>query len=318
MKLIIGTRGSALALWQAEHVKERLLALPGRPVSQVELQVIKTRGDKILDVTLSRVGGKGLFVKELEQALLDGEVDLAVHSLKDMPSALPAGLCLSAFTERADPRDAWVLPEGSPRRTLAELPAGTTVATASLRRQAQVLASRPDLRVVPVRGNVGTRLAKLDRAEDGMEAMVLACAGLQRLGLESRISHAFEPHEMLPAVGQGALALECREDDVSTGELLAQLEHSETRHCVLAERALLRTLEGGCQVPIAAHAVVNQGRLHLEGLVASPDGVEVYRERSAGELEEAEQMGVAMAELLLERGAGPILAALATEGSHGG
>ena len=317
MKLVIGTRGSALALWQAEYVKSRLLTLPGGPVSEVELQVIKTRGDKILDVTLSRVGGKGLFVKELEQALLDGDVDLAVHSLKDMPSELPEGLCLSAFTERADPRDAWVLPEGAPQRGLADLPPGTTVATASLRRQAQILAARPDLRVVPVRGNVGTRLAKLDRAEDGMEALVLACAGLQRLGLASRISHAFEPHEMLPAVGQGALALECREDDTRTGSLLAQLEHTETRHCVVAERALLRTLEGGCQVPIAAHAVMTDGRLHLEGLVASPDGAEVYRERSDGAPGDAERMGVAMAELLLERGAGPILKALATEGSHG-
>ena len=307
--LVIGTRGSELALWQANHVRDRLLSLPGQPVERVELEIIKTRGDKILDVTLSKVGGKGLFVKELEVALLEGSVDLCVHSLKDMPAEVPPGTELAAFPTRADPRDAWVRPQGTEALSVHDLSAGSTVATSSLRRQAQLLMARPDLRVIPVRGNVGTRLAKLDRGEGGMEAMILACAGLRRLDLEHRITTELEPEVMLPAVGQGSLAIQCRSDDGPVRTLLGQLDDPANRVAIQAERAFLATLEGGCQVPIAAYAEVDDSSFYLRGLVASPDGTQVLRGERRGPWSEAAAAGRDLAEHLLGQGAQALIEA---------
>jgi hydroxymethylbilane synthase len=299
-RLRLGTRKSPLALWQAEHVRGRLERL--HPGLEVELIKITTEGDKILDRSLARVGGKGLFIKELEQALVEGRIDLAVHSLKDMTVTLPAGLHLAAILEREDPRDAFV---SNRYATLKDLPEGARVGTASLRRQCQIRAAYPHLEVATLRGNVNTRLAKLDAGE--FDAVVLACAGLKRLGFESRIRARLAPEESLPAVGQGAVCIECRADDAATNALLAPLDHRETRLCVTAERALNHALEGGCQVPIAGYAVLEGRTLHLRALVGDPDGSKIVRGETRGPVTDAERLGRGLAHELLARGAGAIL-----------
>jgi hydroxymethylbilane synthase len=295
----IATRRSPLARWQATHVAALLRAR--EPGLEVHLHEVVTRGDKILDVALSRVGGKGLFVKEIEDALLAGEAEIAVHSMKDLPGVVASGLAVGAVPAREDPRDALC----SPRyRTLAALPRGARVGTSSLRRAAQLRALRPDLQIEMVRGNVETRLRK---AAGELDAVVLAFAGLRRLGLAEQATQVFDPSEMLPAVAQGALALEARADDAATLARLAALDDREAHVRVEAERSFLRRLEGGCQVPIAAHAVVAGGRVELRGLVASLDGARVIRgERSAPEAEAA-ALGTLLAEDLLARGAAEIL-----------
>lgn len=301
MKLVVATRKSPLALWQANHVAQALRETAG---CEVELLPLVTQGDRILDAPLARIGGKGLFVKEIEEALLEGRADLAVHSLKDVPTVLPPGLVLGAILEREDPRDALCAPR---HQRLDALPQGARVGTSSLRRRAQLLARRPDLEVVEIRGNVGTRLSKL---EGEVDAVILARAGLVRLGLEERITETIPAEVMLPAVGQGALAVEIREDDETTKRLLERLEHPETRDAVRAERALLARLEGGCQIPLAAHAVVEGARLRLEARVAQPDGSRLLVAEAEGEREQAEAIGVRAAEELLAQGADEILAAL--------
>lgn len=294
----IATRRSPLARWQAEHVAS--LLRQREPGLEVRLVEIVTRGDKILEVPLAQVGGKGLFVKEIEDALLGGRAEIAVHSMKDLPAALAAGLTLGAVPEREDPRDALC----SRGRRLEELSRGARVGTSSLRRAAQLLSVRPDLHIEPVRGNVGTRLGKLER---GLDAVVLAYAGLRRLGLADRATQVFSTDEMLPAAGQGALAVEARADDADTLGLLAALEHAATRRRTEAERALLRRLEGGCQVPLAAHAEAEGERLRLRALVASLDGTRVVRGDRSGPLSGAADLGAALAEELLGRGAAEIL-----------
>jgi hydroxymethylbilane synthase len=301
--LRIGTRASRLALWQAEWVQQQLEQLhPGLTVSLVP---ITTKGDKILDVPLAKVGGKGLFVKELEEALYDGSVDLAVHSMKDVPSVLPPGLILPCIPPREDPRDALVTPDG---REFAQLPQGARIGTSALRRQAQLLHSRPDLTIVSLRGNVETRLRKMD--EEGLDGIVLAAAGLKRLELAERIS-AYLPTDLsLPAIGQGALGLECRQGDERTLALIAPLHHADTAVAVTAERAFLRRLNGGCQVPLAAHATVAGDRVKLVGLVAEVDGSRLLRDTLDAPVSEAEAAGRQLAESLLAQGADSILAAL--------
>jgi hydroxymethylbilane synthase len=300
-KLVVGTRGSALALWQTEHVVERLRAV-ARDL-QVEVRTIQTLGDEVRDRALARVGGKGLFVKEIEAALLAEEIDLAVHSLKDMPTQLPEGLSLAAILERADPRDALVVADGT--GDLESLPPGARVGTSSLRRQAQLLALRPDLRVVDVRGNVDTRLRKL---RDGQaDALILATAGLVRLGRAEAIGQILPAGRMLPAVGQGALCVEVRSDDERTRALVGQLDHRATRQATDAERAFLRRLEGGCQVPIGAYAEVSGGTLHLRGLVASVDGSRLLRDEIRGPAGQGVRLGVELAEQLLAAGAAALL-----------
>ncbi len=299
--LVIATRRSALARWQAEHIAERLRAHSGR---QVELLMLVTTGDKILDVPLAKVGGKGLFVKEIEEALLDGRADLAVHSLKDVPTSLPPGLVLGAITEREDPSDALC----SPRyRELAALPQGATIGTSSLRRQAQLLALRPDLKIVNVRGNVQTRLAKTDDEVDGV---ILAYSGLLRLGLGDAATEVLDVERSIPAIGQGALAIEIRAGDAEVARLVEALEDPATRAAVTAERALLAALEGGCQVPIAGHARVQGDQLSLRAMVASPDGSRILRADREGRAMDAAAIGVAAADELLASGAREILDAL--------
>lgn len=313
MKIRIGSRGSALALWQANHIRDRLLGLRSRDghacVAAVEIVVIRTTGDRIQNVALSEVGGKGLFTKELEEALYDGSIDIAVHSMKDMPSDLPPGLVIGSVPEREDPRDALVLPAGmyATGHGLSVLPEGAVVGTSSLRRRAQLLAARPDLHIINLRGNVDTRLAKLDRAEDGLNAIVLACAGLRRLGLGNRINVSLPPETMLPAVGQGALAIESVGDRFDVKSILDLLDDPATRIATTAERAFLATLEGNCQVPLAAYATLAGPHLVIDGLVASPDGVVVHRERVDGPAEDAEALGVLLAGHLLGAGADDIL-----------
>lgn len=298
--LRLGTRKSPLALWQAEHVRAQLLA--HHPNLRVELVTITTEGDRILDRSLARVGGKGLFIKELEQSLLDDRIDLAVHSLKDMTATLPAGLALATVCEREDPRDAFV----SNRYTdLPSLPTGARIGTASLRRQCQLRAAFPALDIVTLRGNVNTRLSKLDAGE--FDAVILAVAGLRRLGFEGRIRARLDPELSLPAVGQGVVSIECRANDVATHSLLAPLEHSATRICVSAERAFNAALEGGCQVPIGGYAELRGKRLRLRGLVGDPDGSRVIRDDIEGLATQAEQLGAQLAEKLLARGARAIL-----------
>lgn len=306
----IGTRGSALALWQARWVKARLEE--AHDGLSCELVIIKTRGDAITDRPLALVGGKGLFVKEIEEALLSGAIDLAVHSLKDMPSALPEGLVIGAVPERANPFDAWVRPSGAPPLAVADLPHGALVGTSSLRRVAQLKAMRPDLETIALRGNVDTRLRKLDAREGGLEAIMLACAGLERLGLGARVTAALGPELMLPAVGQGALAIEVRAEDPVVGPIIAVLEHRPTRIAVTAERALLAGLEGSCQIPIAGYARVVGERVHLEGLVADPSGAPSLRDAAEGAAADARALGAGLAERLLESGGRAILDALVT------
>lgn len=301
--LKIATRQSPLALWQAEHIRARLQEL--HPDLTVELVKFVTQGDKILDTPLAKIGGKGLFVKELEAALLDGRADLAVHSMKDVPMALPEGLTLAVICEREDPLDAFV---SNHFEKFADLPQGARVGTSSLRRKSQILKQRPDLQIIDLRGNVGTRLGKLD---DGQyDAIILASAGLKRLGLENRIRHTIEPNVSLPAVGQGALGLECRADDQEVLALIQPLLHIETDVCVRAERAFNAYLEGGCQVPIAGYAILQDGKIHIEGRVGSPDGQTLLRAEMTDEAHNAQQLGENLARNLLEQGAGDLLKAL--------
>jgi hydroxymethylbilane synthase len=306
--LIIGSRGSRLALWQAEWVKARLEA--AQPGCVASTEIIKTSGDRLKDAPLALIGGKGVFTKELEEALLDGRIDLAVHSLKDLPTALPATLTIAAICEREDARDALVLRQdissGTP--SLSNLPTGAIIGTSSLRRLSQLKHLRPDLGVKDLRGNVDTRLRKLDASE--YDALILASAGLHRLGFTNRISAYLSTEEMLPAVGQGALGVETRADDTKTIELLSILDHAETRAACTAERALLRILGGGCQVPIAAHAVVDAERLRLDALVAGLSGEVVIRDTCEVHVNEAEQAGGQLAARLRERGADSLLTGL--------
>ncbi len=298
--LRIGTRSSALALWQANWVRQRLeQAHPGLRINLVEIQ---TKGDKILDAPLSKIGDKGLFTREIERALLDKEIDLAVHSLKDLPTTLPLGLILGAVSEREDPRDALVSKGAA---SLDELPRGGTVATGSLRRRAQLLHVRPDLRVVDIRGNVQTRLRKFD--ESDWDGMIMARAGLVRLGLEERIACNLESAQMLSAVSQGALGLEIREGDAVTAERIAPIECFATRAITTAERAFLHTLEGGCQVPVAALGQMVEGWLELDGLVVSLDGQHYLRGRTRGSALKADRIGSDLAEVLLADGADAVL-----------
>ncbi|APG28508.1 hydroxymethylbilane synthase [Syntrophotalea acetylenivorans] len=300
----IGTRASRLALWQAEWVKSSLQQL--HPTLQVELVKIQTEGDRILDVPLAKIGGKGLFVKEIEEALLDGRIDLAVHSMKDVPTLLPPGLELRCITERADPRDCLVL--AAPQKNLADLPQGARIGTSSLRRRAQLLHKRPDLRISDMRGNVDTRLRKM--REEGLDGIVLAAAGLKRLGYEEHIGLYLEPKDCLPAIAQGALGLECRIDDKATHALLAPLHHPATAMEVTAERAFLARLEGGCQVPVAGYAQLLDDRLELTGLVARIDGSEVLKDSLTCPADEAAEVGRALADILLRCGADQILGEL--------
>ncbi|ALR74901.1 hydroxymethylbilane synthase [[Enterobacter] lignolyticus] len=299
--LRIATRQSPLALWQAHYVKDRLTAC--HPGLQVELVPMVTRGDVILDTPLAKVGGKGLFVKELELALLEHRADIAVHSMKDVPVEFPQGLGLTTICEREDPRDAFV---SNQYASLDALPAGSIVGTSSLRRQCQLAAQRPDLVIRSLRGNVGTRLSKLDNGD--YDAIILAVAGLKRLGLESRIRQALPPEQSLPAVGQGAVGIECRLDDDATRALLAPLNHPETAVRIGAERAMNTRLEGGCQVPIGSYAELQGGELWLRALVGAPDGSRMVRGERRGTPEEAERLGVSLAEELLDNGAREILA----------
>jgi len=299
----IATRKSALALWQAEHVKARLeQAHPGLKVSLVPMV---SRGDKLLDAPLAKIGGKGLFVKELETALLEREADIAVHSMKDVPMDFPEGLGLYCICEREDPRDAFV---SNRFDSLDALPAGSVVGTSSLRRQAQLLARRPDLKIQFLRGNVNTRLAKLDAGE--YDAIILAAAGLIRLGFESRIRSSISVLDSLPAGGQGAVGIECRSVDDEIHALLAPLHHADTALRVNAERALNKRLNGGCQVPIACYAELEGEQLWLRGLVGQPDGGLLLRAEARAPLAEAQALGVRVAEDLLTQGAGAILQAI--------
>ena len=301
--LKIATRQSPLALWQAEHIRERLEALHSG--LKVELVTFVTQGDKILDTPLAKIGGKGLFVKELEAALLDGRADLAVHSMKDVPMQLPEGLALAVICEREDPFDAFV---SNTYESFDALPHGAKLGTSSLRRKSQILKQRPDLDVIDLRGNVGTRLSKLDAGQ--YDAIILASAGLKRLGLHTRIRHTLLPEISLPAVGQGALGLECRSNDQAVLDLIMPLMHAETNACVRAERAFNAYLEGGCQVPIAGFATLNNEVIQLEGRVGSVDGQTLLRAEVTGSPDQAELLGVQLAKALLEQGAGDLLKAL--------
>jgi len=305
--LRIATRKSPLALWQAEHVRTRLLAL--HPGLQVELLTMSTQGDRILDSPLAKIGGKGLFVKELEQGMLDGRADLAVHSMKDVPAELPDGLCLGAILDREDPRDAFVSRQYS---SVDDLPEGARVGTSSLRRQCQLRARRPDLQILDLRGNVGTRLGKLDAGD--YDAIVLACAGLKRLGLSARITHALTAEEMLPAIAQGVIGIECRVDDARVRGLIGPLNHDETGQRTAAERAMNATLAGGCQAPVAGYSLLHDGVIELRGLVGQPDGSKVIRGDVSGAAEQAEALGKQLAEDLLARGARSILDELLSDG----
>ena len=305
----IATRKSALALWQAEYVKARLeQAHPGLKVSLVPMV---SRGDKLLDAPLAKIGGKGLFVKELETALLENEADIAVHSMKDVPMDFPEGLGLYCICEREDPRDAFV---SNTYDSLDALPAGSVVGTSSLRRQAQLLARRPDLKIQFLRGNVNTRLAKLDAGE--YDAIILAAAGLIRLGFEDRIRSSISAEDSLPAGGQGAVGIECRSADSDVHALLAPLHHHETALRVTAERALNKHLNGGCQVPIACYALLEGDQLWLRGLVGQPDGGLLLRAEERAASSDAEALGVRVAEALLAQGADAILKPVYGEAGH--
>lgn len=304
--LRIATRKSPLAMWQAEHVAALLESF--HPGLKVELMGMSTQGDKILDTPLAKIGGKGLFVKELEQGMMDGRADLAVHSMKDVPVILPEGLHLAVIMEREDPLDAFVSNDFS---SVDELPQGARLGTASLRRQAQISSYRPDLEILTLRGNVNTRLAKLDASE--YDAIILAASGLKRLGFENRIRTQLTAEQSLPAIGQGALGIECRSDDERVNRLIEPLNHHDTALCVTAERAMNHRLMGGCQVPIAGYAELDGSELRMRGLVAEIDGSEVIRSEKRDRPENAERLGLAVAEELLSKGAGKILKALYEE-----
>ncbi|HEY6244907.1 MAG TPA: hydroxymethylbilane synthase [Pyrinomonadaceae bacterium] len=300
--LVIGSRGSKLALWQAEHVQSQLQA--SDPNLTVHIEIIRTTGDVKTD-PLTVIGGKGVFTKELEDALLDGRIDLAVHSLKDLPTVVPDTLTIAAICQREDPRDALVLRQAQPISSLRDLPDEALVGTSSQRRIAQLKSLCPRVRIKDLRGNVDTRLRKLD---DGQcDAVILASAGLLRLGLSNRIDFAIPPSEMLPAVGQGALVIETRADNEAAINAAGKLQHDQTRVACVAERALLRSLEGGCQLPIAAHALVDDTTLRLEALVASPDGARIVRGTISGSTAHATELGVNLADKLRADGADAIL-----------
>ena len=303
-KIVIGTRGSKLALWQTNWVKGELEKRHAG--LQVEIRIISTKGDRVLDVSLPKLGeqGKGLFTKELEDAIFEHRVDIAVHSLKDLPTELPAGLHVAAICEREDVRDALVARGGV--KSFNDLARGAVLGTSSLRRQAQIRAARPDLVIEPIRGNVDTRLRKLDSGE--FDAIVLAAAGLHRLGFEDRITERLSEELVLPAVGQGALAIESRSDDGSVNEIVGSLDHKDTRLACNAERAFLRGLGGGCLVPIAGRARVQADGLSLSGLVASPDGSEMISGHRSGAAEDAESIGKRLAGEMIDQGADRILA----------
>jgi hydroxymethylbilane synthase len=298
--ITIGTRGSQLALWQANWVKGAVSR--HHPDLTVELLTIKTKGDKILDVPLAKVGGKGLFVKEIEEALLDGRIDLAVHSMKDMPADIPVGLCIGAIPEREEPRDVLITRSGL---HLDRLDRGARIGTSSLRRSAQLLRFRPDIRIVPLRGNLDTRLMKLE--SEALDAIVLAAAGVRRLGLADRITQVLDESIMLPAVGQGALCIEIRENDSRVAPVVAALDDLPTRQVVQGERMFLNRLEGGCQVPIAGHGHIDENGYTLTGLVCDVDGSHQVKQSRTGPEAQSEQIGLQLAEALLAMGAGEIL-----------
>jgi len=305
--LKIGTRGSRLALLQTQWVAERLLR--ARPGIEIEIVTIKTKGDRILDSPLSMVGGKGIFVKEIEDALLSGTIDLAVHSMKDLPSELPRGLKIGAVPEREDPRDALITKDG---RRLSQLGEGEVIATSSLRRKSQIRHMRPDLAVVDLRGNVDTRLRKLLAGDSGIEAIVLALAGIKRMGLMEKVTEILDPDRMIPAAGQGALAIEVREGDPEVEAIVRSIEDPATRACIRAERAFLEELQAGCQVPAGAIASFSGEGLEMSAMVADPEGKELFRITRAGPSSEPEALGRQVARSLLDKGAREILRALRT------
>ncbi|MDP2248206.1 MAG: hydroxymethylbilane synthase [Nitrosomonadales bacterium] len=302
-KLVIASRESALAMWQARHIQSRLQAL--YPDTLVEILGMTTTGDQILDSPLAKIGGKGLFVKELEQALADGRADLAVHSMKDVPMHLPEGFAMAAIGEREDPRDAFVSNQFA---NLAALPAGSVVGTSSLRRQSQLQARFPSLKIESLRGNLQTRLRKLDEGQ--YAAIILAAAGLKRLGLEARIADLIDTEDSIPAVGQGALGIEINAARTDLIAVLAPLNHAETASCVEAERGMSRALAGSCTVPLGAYAEKHGDEIHIKGFVASVDGSEMLREKLIGSPENPETLGQALAAKLIAKGADRILAAL--------
>ncbi|HTK38721.1 MAG TPA: hydroxymethylbilane synthase [Pyrinomonadaceae bacterium] len=296
----IGSRGSDLALWQTNFVKKKLEE--AYPALGFEIKIITTTGDRMLDTALSKIGDKGLFTRQIEYALLSGEIDLAVHSLKDLQTAQPDGMTIGAVSKREMPNDVFL---SSKYNSIDELPKGAMVATGSLRRKSQLLHYRPDILISEIRGNVPTRIKKLDESE--LDGMILAYAGVHRLGLDSRIRQAIPFEIMLPAVGQGAIAIEIRSEDANVQEIVAVLDDTETRHCITAERAFLRRLEGGCQVPIGAVARIEGNQIDLEGVVGNLNGSENLRERIIGDVPDAVTLGTQLAEHMLENGAGEIL-----------
>jgi hydroxymethylbilane synthase len=302
-RLVIASRESALAMWQAEHIRDRLQAL--YPQTSISILGMTTQGDQILNVTLSKIGGKGLFVKELEAALENGSADIAVHSLKDVPMNMLPGFELACIAEREDPHDAFVSNDFD---NLSSLPAGSVVGTSSLRRESQVRASFPHLKVEPLRGNVQTRLRKLDEGQ--YAAIILAASGLKRLGLDARIRMVISSDDSLPAVGQGALGIEIRANRPELQAMLAPLHHADTASCVTAERAMSRALAGSCQVPLGGYAEVQGDKLRMRGFVATPDGIRMLRAEHLGDLADPEALGNKVAQDLLQQGAGEILAAL--------
>jgi hydroxymethylbilane synthase len=304
----IATRKSALALWQAEHVADALRALPD--VDSVELVPLSTRGDEILDKSLQKIGGKGLFIKELEVAMQAGSADIAVHSMKDVPAEMPAGFCIAAVLERANHADAFVGRDGC---GFSAIPEGACIGSSSLRRQAQLKLMRPDLLIEPLRGNVNTRLAKLENGD--YDAIILAAAGLERLGLQHYISQQFTPEEMLPAAAQGVIGVECLESNDALRSVLQHLNHEPTAQTTVAERTIARTLQANCQSPVATHAVIDDATMTVTALVAMPDGSASIRDVVQGAVEDAEQLGEELANRLLASGAGELLAAVgATNG----
>lgn len=300
MKIRIATRKSALALWQAEHVASRLIDLDA--VDEVELVPLSTRGDEVLDRSLQKIGGKGLFIKELEIAMQHGEADIAVHSMKDVPVEMPEGFAIAAVLERANHADALVAGDGT---TLRDLRDSARVGSSSLRRQAQLRMLRPDLRIEPLRGNVNTRLAKLDSGE--FDAIILAAAGLERLGLADRVSQQFSPDEMLPAAAQGVIGIECVDKNTALIDILMLLSHEPTLKTTIAERAIAKTLQASCQSPVATFASIENGEVTVTGLVALPDGSEYLRDQIAGRAEDAKNLGHALAQKLLSNGAAELL-----------
>jgi hydroxymethylbilane synthase len=304
--LIIGSRASELALMQSNLIRSEILSR--HPGVKVEIKEIKTTGDKILDAPLSKIGDKGLFIKELDSALQDGSIDLAVHSLKDVPTAIASGTVIAIVTKRADVRDAFVSHPAKSYKSLSDVPVGGTIATGSLRRRCQLLSWRSDLNIAELRGNVGTRLSKLDAST--WDGILLAGAGLTRLGLEKRIAERIDCEQILPAVGQGALAVTTRDQDVETRKLLSHIHSEATFACTSAERALLRTLEGGCQIPIGAYGRIEENVLYLDAMVGSLDGKSVVRGSIHGTIESAERLGVDLANILVESGAKKILDAV--------